>query len=195
MAETQHPTTRYRIRRGDRPALLSDTERAVLLTSLILALDEVESTLGHFASYLNNWSPRSYNKLHCKCRVCCRGLELMPFTGATSSTVASASRRTSPISTRLTARTTRRCPLAGSLCRLLPSVDNRLPERQATCLEKPKRRADTSDTVADSPFEEFRRSESGHFIAVEAIERFLRASPRKTHHFILQFGRRATARN
>jgi hypothetical protein len=38
---------------------LSDVERAVVLTSLILALDEVESTLGHFASYLNDWSPRA----------------------------------------------------------------------------------------------------------------------------------------
>src|SRR5439155_10230214 len=33
---------------------------------------------------------------------------------------------------------------------------------------KAKRRADTSDTVARSPFEEFRRGDSGHFIAVEA---------------------------
>ena len=41
----------------------SEIERAVLLTSLILALDRVESTLGHFASYLNDWSPRSYNRL------------------------------------------------------------------------------------------------------------------------------------
>ena len=46
---------------------LPDVEKAVLLTSLILALDEVESTLGHFSSYLNDWSPRSYN--HLKLRV------------------------------------------------------------------------------------------------------------------------------
>jgi adenine-specific DNA-methyltransferase len=45
---------------------LSETEKAVLLTSLIFALDEVDSTLGHFASYLNDWSPRSYNELHLK---------------------------------------------------------------------------------------------------------------------------------
>ena len=42
---------------------LADVERAVLLTSLILAMDEVDSTLGHFASYLNEWSPRSYNTM------------------------------------------------------------------------------------------------------------------------------------
>ena len=42
---------------------ISESERSVLLTSLILALDEVDSTMGHFASYLSDWSPRSYHKL------------------------------------------------------------------------------------------------------------------------------------
>src|SRR3972149_12202142 len=41
---------------------LTLVERSVLLTSLIHALDEVDSTLGHFASYLNEWAPRSYKK-------------------------------------------------------------------------------------------------------------------------------------
>jgi adenine-specific DNA-methyltransferase len=38
---------------------LSPIEKAVALTSLILALDQVDSTLGHFVSYLKDWSPRS----------------------------------------------------------------------------------------------------------------------------------------
>ncbi len=42
---------------------LSEIEKAVALTSLILALDRVDSTLGHFVSYLRDWSPRSYNEL------------------------------------------------------------------------------------------------------------------------------------
>lgn len=35
----------------------------VLLTSLILALDKVDNTLGHQVSYLSDWSSRSYNDL------------------------------------------------------------------------------------------------------------------------------------
>ena len=35
-------------------------ERYVLLTSLILALDKVDSSIGHQASYLRQWSNRSY---------------------------------------------------------------------------------------------------------------------------------------
>jgi adenine-specific DNA-methyltransferase len=42
---------------------LDPVSRAVALTSLILALDQVDSTLGHYVSYLQNWSPRSYNDL------------------------------------------------------------------------------------------------------------------------------------
>src|SRR6202789_1855612 len=45
---------------------LDEIDEAVALTSLILALDKVESTLGHFASYLREWSPRSYQTLQLK---------------------------------------------------------------------------------------------------------------------------------
>lgn len=42
---------------------LSNIERAVMLTSLMLALDSVDNTLGHFVSYLAGWSARSYHDL------------------------------------------------------------------------------------------------------------------------------------
>ncbi len=42
---------------------LDDVEKAVALSSLILALDSVDSTLGHYAAYLADWSPRSYKNL------------------------------------------------------------------------------------------------------------------------------------
>ena len=41
-------------------------EHSVLLTSLILALDKVDNTLGHYASYLRQWSPRSFNTIKLK---------------------------------------------------------------------------------------------------------------------------------
>ena len=42
---------------------LDEITKAVAITSLIFALDQVDSTLGHFASYLNEWSLRSYNDM------------------------------------------------------------------------------------------------------------------------------------
>jgi len=41
-------------------------DKCVLLTSLIYALDSVDSTLGHYVAYLSDWSPRSYNDLNLK---------------------------------------------------------------------------------------------------------------------------------
>ena len=42
---------------------LNEIDKSVVLTSLILALDKVDSTLGHYVSYLKEWSPRSYNTM------------------------------------------------------------------------------------------------------------------------------------
>jgi adenine-specific DNA-methyltransferase len=58
---------------------------------------------------------------------------------------------------------------------------------------KARRRADTSDTLSASVFEDFRRNETGRFVAVEAIERLLQQT--KTRHIILSYssGGRATA--
>ena len=42
---------------------LSWEDKCVLLTSLIYALDAVDSTLGHYVAYLSEWSPRSYKDL------------------------------------------------------------------------------------------------------------------------------------
>ena len=38
-------------------------DKCVILTSLIYALDVVDSTLGHYVSYLSKWSPRSHRDL------------------------------------------------------------------------------------------------------------------------------------
>ena len=38
-------------------------EHAILVTSLINGLDQVESTLGHQVAYLSKWAPRAYNDL------------------------------------------------------------------------------------------------------------------------------------
>ena len=43
-----------------------DIGRAVVLTSLILALDRVDNSLGHQVSYLKEWSKRSYDDLELK---------------------------------------------------------------------------------------------------------------------------------
>ena len=173
---------------------LPDMERRVLLASLVLALDEVESTLGHFASYLNDWSPRSYNKLllqvprllpHLEDHSVHRGdiFDLLPRVEADLAyfdpPYGSNNEKMPPSRVRYAAY----YHLWTTVC-----LNDRPP-----IFGKAKRRTDTSDKVACSPFEEFRKNESGRFMAVEAIGRLLQATQAK--HIILSYssGGRATA--
>lgn len=56
-----HNTTKLDAIREEIDRISEGTEKSVLLTSLILALDKVDNGLGHQVAYLKNWSPRSHN--------------------------------------------------------------------------------------------------------------------------------------
>ena len=60
---------------------------------------------------------------------------------------------------------------------------------------KAKRRADTSDTTAGSIFEEFRETEDGKFIALEAIEKLIEKTRAKFIILSYSSGGRATAKS
>ena len=173
---------------------VSETEKAVLLTSLILAMDEVDSTLGHFASYLNDWSARSYNKVHLhvprlipktEAHAVHQGdiFDLMPKVEVDLAyfdpPYGSNNDRMPPSRVRYAAY----YHLWTSICL------NDKPE----LFGKVNRRTDTSDKVANSVFEDFRRNDAGRFVVVDAIERLLQATRAK--HIILSYssGGRATA--
>ena len=157
---------------------LTKVERAVALTSLILALDRVDSTLGHFASYLKEWSPRSYNALTLEVpRLFCTGEQH------------EVSRR--DIFELLDDRAVDLAyydPPYGSNNEKMPPSRVRYASYyhlwSTVCLnDKPElfgkvlRRKDTSDTLASSVFEDFRRDgQTGRFIVVEAIERLIRST-------------------
>ena len=172
---------------------LSEIEKAVAITSLILALDRVDSTLGHFVSYLKDWSPRSFNDLVLEVPKLVANTQENEVVRGDVFDVAdmdvdlayfdppygSNNEKMPPSRVRYSAY----YHLWTSIC-----LDDR-PE----VFGKAKRRTDTSDKVANSVFEDFRQDEAGHFIAVEAIERLLRATRAK--HIILSYssGGRATA--
>ncbi len=173
---------------------ISSMEKSVLLTSLIYALDEVDSTLGHFSSYLSDWSPRSYKTMHLRVpRLIPRCaehqmhrrdiFELLPHIEVDLAYLD---------------------PPYGSNNEKMPASRVRYAAYYhiwtTICLNdkpplfgKAKRRLDTSDTVAASVFEDFRRNEQGQLIAVNAIQQTLKAVNAK--HIILSYssGGRATA--
>ena len=173
---------------------LSPIERAVALTSLMLALDRVDNTIGHFASYLSRWSARSYNDLALEAPkvfvtenknevlrgdvfdVCGADADLAYFDPPYGSN----NEKMPPSRVRYASY----YHLWTTICL------NDAPQ----LFGKAKRRIDTSDTDSCSVFEEFRRNrETGRFIAVEAIERLIRATAARWVILSYSSGGRGTA--
>lgn len=156
---------------------LSPTEKAVALTSLILALDRVDNTLGHYVAYLKDWSPRSYNQMRLEVPVVFparqrhRVTRMDAFQAAKSDTdlayydppYGSNNEKMPPSRVRYASY----YHLWTTICL------NDKPE----VFGKAMRRTDSSDRTAGSVFEEFRRNPvSGRYIAVEAIEKLVKAT-------------------
>ena len=173
---------------------LGRVDKAVALTSLILALDQVDSSLGHFVSYLRDWSPRSYNNL------VLRAPDV--FITAQEHEVYRAD--VFDLAPHISADLAYFDPPYGSNNDKMPPSRVRYASYYhiwtSVCLHvrpklfgKARRRADTSDDVATSVFEDFRRDEDGRFAVVSAIERLIKAA--KTRWIILSYssGGRATA--
>lgn len=173
---------------------LGEIEKSVLLTSLILALDEVDNTLGHFASYLSNWAPRSYKVMRLKVPTlidsaeehevyCSNIFNLVDRVNVDLSyfdpPYGSNNEKMPPSRVRYAAY----YHLWTTICL------NDRPE----LFGKANRRADSSDKVTSSQFEEFKRSDSGYFIAVQAIERLLERARSKYVLLSYSSGGRATA--
>jgi adenine-specific DNA-methyltransferase len=176
---------------------LDELTRAVAITSLMLALDQVDSTLGHYASYLNEWSPRSYNDMKLQVpdlwintrknvvmnQDIFQALENLPgnITLAYFDPPYGSNNKKMPPSR---VRYASYYHIWTTICL------NDRPE----IFGKAKRRADTSDAIAGSVFEDFRKSESGKFVVVEAIEKLMRQTP--AHYIILSYSSsgRVTAR-
>jgi adenine-specific DNA-methyltransferase len=175
---------------------LDEITKAVAITSLILALDQVDSTLGHYASYLNEWSPRSYNDMKLKVpdlwvnknknvvmnQDVFKALENLPnniIIAYFDPPYGSNNEKMPPSRVRYASY----YHIWTSICL------NDKPK----VFGKAKRRADTSDTIAGSVFEEFRKSNSGKFIVIEAIEKLIKQT--HANYIILSYssGGRATA--
>jgi len=172
---------------------LPAVDKAVALTGLILALDEVDSTLGHFVSYLQDWSPRSYNRLFLK----------VPNVFVTEKEHKVFRRDIFDLVKDVSADLAYFDPPYGSNNQKMPPSRVRYASYYhlwtTVCLNdrpelfgKAKRREDTSDVVASSVFEEFRRNRAGKFIALEAIERLIKSTNARWILLSYSSGGRAT---
>lgn len=173
---------------------LNEVDRAVALTSLILAMDEVDNTLGHFTSYLKEWSPRSFKEMRMK----------IPklFINEEDNRVLKGDIFESMANVRVDFAYLD--PPYGSNNEKMPPSRVRYASYYhiwATICKNDKpdtfgaarRRLDTSDKVAATIFEEFRKDDDGKFIAVKAIEKLIKNINAKYVALSYSSGGKATA--
>jgi adenine-specific DNA-methyltransferase len=172
---------------------LDEIEKAVALTSLILALDKVDSTLGHYAAYLADWSPRSYNDVVLRLpSLFVNSQENTVFKGDIFE-IASAREYDIAYFDPPYGSNNEKMPPSrvryNSYYHIWTSV---VLNDKPQVFGKVNRREDSRDDVAASVFEEFRRDEHGHFIAMQSIRTLLQQT--KSRYILLSYssGGRAT---
>jgi len=149
---------------------LNDIDKAVVLTSLLFALDSVDSTLGHFASYLSGWSDRSYKDLILK----------LPNLQKTKGNHKIIREDIFEVIKNNSFDLAYFDPPYGSNNEKMPPSRIRynsyyhiwttvVKHDKPILFGKVNRREDSRDTISASVFEEFRRNENGSFVAMEAI--------------------------
>lgn len=153
---------------------LNEIDKCVALTSLILAMDQVDNTLGHFTSYLKKWSSRSYKDMRLQ----------VPklFHNSQNNTVIQGDIFDSL--EKVTVDFAYFDPPYGSNNEKMPPSRVRYASYyhlwasickndKPPLFGKALRRKDTNDKDSVTVFEEFRRDDNGYFIAVNAIDRLI----------------------
>jgi adenine-specific DNA-methyltransferase len=172
---------------------LDDIDKSVILTSLLFALDAVDSTLGHFVSYLSKWSKRSYNDLFLR----------LPDLKKTEGRHVVTKKDIFDIIENNYFDLAYFDPPYGSNNEKMPPSRVRytsyyhlwttvVKHDRPKLFGKVNRREDSRDLVATSVFEEYRKNEEGNFIAMEAIRKLVKKTNAKYILLSYSSGGRAT---
>lgn len=172
---------------------LSWEDKCVILTSLIYALDAVDSTIGHYASYLSKWSPRSYKNLFLRLprrfktngnhRVICGDIF-----NTVSSNIFDFVYFDPPYGSNNEKMPPSRVRYASYYHIWTTVIKNDKPK----VFGKANRREDSRDLLAGSVFEEFRKNGKGSFIAMEALRKLIQKTQAKYILLSYSSGGRAT---
>jgi len=168
-------------------------DKCVILTSLIYALDSVDSTLGHYVSYLAKWSPRSHNNLFLKLPKRFKTEKKHKvIRGDIFDTIAKNEFDLvyfdPPYGSNNEKMPPSRVRYASYYHIWTTIINNDKPE----LFGKANRRVDTRDLISASVFEEFRKNDKGSFIAMEALRKLFQQT--KSQYILLSYssGGRAT---
>ncbi|MCX6351802.1 MAG: DNA adenine methylase [Bacteroidetes bacterium] len=172
---------------------LDEIEKSVALTSLILALDSVDSTLGHYAAYLADWSPRSHKDLVLKIPdLYINTANNRVLKGDIFTTIKANKFDLAyfdpPYGSNNDKMPPSRVRYAAYYHIWTSIIKNDKPE----LFGKVNRRNDTRDLSSPSVFEEFRKDENGNFMAMQAIKKLIEET--QARYILLSYssGGRAT---
>lgn len=165
---------------------LSWADKCVLLTSLILAMDAVDNTIGHYAAYLSGWSPRSFNDVVLKLP---RRHLLRTTNSVLQCDVFEAVGNYHDL--------TYLDPPYGSSNRKMPPSRVRyaayyhiwktiILNDRPPLFGKANRREDTRDSASPSVFEDYRKDADGNYIAMQAISRLVEQT--NSRYVLLSYG-------
>ena len=157
-----------------------EIEKSVLLTSLIIAMDKVDSSVGHQVSYLKKWAPRAYNRMKME----------VPRLIVDDKQHQVYQKDIFDLADDIEVDLAYYDPPYGSSNELMPPSRVRYASYyhiwKTICLnDKPKlvgvanRREDVGDTISGSIFEEFRKNDEGQYIVIEALEKLIKNTPAK----------------
>ncbi len=168
-------------------------DKCVILTSLIYALDSVDSTLGHYAAYLSEWSPRSHKDMFLKVPA------LLERTGTHSvvrgdifGTIANRKFDFVYLDPPYGSNNEKMPPSRVRYAAYYHIWTTVINHDKPAVFGKVNRREDSRDQIAGSVFEEFRKDASGSFIAMQALRRLIQET--NSHYILLSYssGGRAT---
>ena len=154
---------------------VDEIDKSVLLTSLILAMDKVDSSIGHQVSYLKRWSKRSYKKMKMevpnylidnkKHKVFCD--DIFNLLGKLKADLVYYDPPYGSSNTRMPPSRVR----YASYYHIWKTVVlNDRPEVAGAA----NRRMDSSDKLAKSVFEEYRKDSAGNYLVFKDFEKLIK---------------------
>ena len=149
-------------------------DKCVMLTSLIYAMDRVDSTLGHYAAYLSAWSPRSFNELKMKLplRISTNGNNRV-IRDDIFNTVAKNQFDLAYFDPPYGSNNEKMPPSRVRYASYYHLWTTIIRHDKPTLFGKANRREDSRDDISGSVFEEYRKSENGDFLAMKALRRLI----------------------
>jgi len=155
-------------------------DKCVILTSLIYALDSVDSTLGHYVSYLSNWSSRSHKDMILKLpnRFENRSKNKV-IRGDIFDTVSKNKFDFVYFDPPYGSNNEKMPPSRVRYASYYHIWTTIIKHDKPAVFGAANRREDSRDRVAVSVFEEFRKDKDGNFIAMQALKKLIQQTNSK----------------